>query len=165
MSRKTLIVLLILSLAVNVFMIGAVVGGLVVGHKSRGDRPMMGRGGPPLWAAANDLSEAQRRDYRRLLRGEAGEVREGMRAARAARTQAWADLGAEPMDAAAVKASLDRARAAEMAARGEVEARIVDFAGRLPPKDRATLSEGLRRSQPGPQEKRGPRREGPSDRP
>lgn len=148
MSRKTLAILLFVSLALNVFMVGAVVGGLVVGQKFRADRPAMARGGQPLWAAANTLPPEQRRAYRKLLRGEAGEVRDGMREARAARAQAWRQLGAEPFDPAATRASLGVARAREAQVRADVEGRIVDFAAGLPSAERARLAQGLADSQP-----------------
>ena len=41
MSRKTLLIVLFASLAVNLFLVGAVAGGLVVGQKVRAERPRM----------------------------------------------------------------------------------------------------------------------------
>jgi len=149
MSRRTLAVILFISLAVNVFLIGAVVGGLVVGQRVHHQRPaMMARGGQPLWAAANELPPEQRRAYRRLLRGEAGEVRAGMLAVQAARAEAWRGLAAEPFDAAAAKRKLDMARVQETQVRAGVESRIIDFAAGLPPAERARLAAGLAESRP-----------------
>ncbi|MDP3853371.1 periplasmic heavy metal sensor [Phenylobacterium sp.] len=148
MSRRTLAIILFVSLAMNVFLIGAVVGGLVVGQRFRHERPAMARSGPPLWAAANQLAPEQRRAYRQLLRGEAGEVRDGMRSVHEARTQAWRGLAAEPFDPAAAKRDLNAARLRETQIRAGVDGRIVDFAAKLPPSDRAALAEGLAQSHP-----------------
>lgn len=143
MSRRTLAIILFVSLAVNVFLVGAAVGGLVVGQRFRPERPAMARNGPPLWAAASQLAPEQRRAYRQLLRGEAGEVRDGMRAAHEARTRAWRGLAAEPFDPDAAKRDLNAARSRETQIRAGVDGRIVDFAAKLPPADRAALAEGL----------------------
>lgn len=151
MSRRTLAIILFISLAVNVFLIGAVVGGLVVGQRVHHQRPAMARGGQPLWAAANQLPPEQRRAYRRLLRGEAGEVRAGMSEVRAARVEAWRGLAAG--DPAAVKQELNAVRAREMAIRSGVEERIVDFAAGLSPVERARLVEGLTRPPSEPAER------------
>ncbi|WP_309644691.1 periplasmic heavy metal sensor, partial [Phenylobacterium sp.] len=140
MSRKTLAIILFISLALNVFLIGAVVGGLVVGQKFRHERPSATRGGQPLWAAGAELPPEKRRAFRGLLRGEAGEVRAGMAEVRAARAAAWRRLDADPFDAAAAKRDLDAARVREMQIRGGVESRIVDFAATLPPAERARLA-------------------------
>ncbi len=145
MSRRTLAIILFASLAVNLFLIGAVIGGLVVGQRVHHQRPAMAHGGQPLWAAANQLPPEQRRAYRRLLRGEAGEVHSAMMQARAARAEAWRGLAADPIDPAAVKRDLNAARARELAIRNGIEARIVDFAVGLPPAERARLVEGLTR--------------------
>lgn len=161
MSRRTLAVMLFISLAVNLFLIGAVVGGLVVGQRVHHQRPAMARGGQPLWSAANELSPEQRRDYRRLLRGEAGEVRAGMSEVRAARAEAWRGLSAEPLDPAAVKRDLNAARARELAIRSGIEARIVDFAAELTPAERARLVDGLTR--PPSESRRGAMHDRPRD--
>lgn len=162
MSRRALAIILFISLAVNVFLIGAVVGGLVVGQRIHHQRPAMVRGGQPLWAAANELPPEQRRAYRRLLRGEGGEMRARMAEVRAARGAAWRGLGAEPIDPAAVKRELNAARAREMAIRGGVEEHIVDFAAGLSPAERARLVDGLTRGPAEPVE-RGQMRDRPRE--
>jgi uncharacterized membrane protein len=141
-------ILLVVSLALNLFLIGTVVGGLVVGQRLRAMRPPPERGGPALWAAARGLSPAHRDAYREVLRGEGGEVRSKLRAAREARMQAWKTLGQEPFDAGAVRQRLAAARTQDTAARQELEDRLVAFAASLPADERVKLAEGL--SQPGP---------------
>ncbi|MBP7649180.1 MAG: periplasmic heavy metal sensor [Phenylobacterium sp.] len=158
-SQRTLTLALVASVALNLFVIGAVVGAVVLGHRARevhgADSPRQ-----PLWRAADTLRPEHQRAYRQLLRGEAGRVGGQMRQARQARREAWNDLGGEPLDGPAISRRLTEARALEMTARGGVEDRIVAFAATLPPAERAELAKGLARSGPGG------RRQGPDrDRP
>mgnify|MGYP001566395093 CR=1 FL=1 len=143
MSRRTQIVLFV-SLALNLFLIGGVVGGLVVGQRLRSDRPPpMARMNQPVWAAAEALSPEQARAYRTMLRGEGMEARANMRQMREARTQAGGTLGAEPFDPALSKQKLAEIRSREAATRGEIDARIVDFAAGLTPGERRKLAKAL----------------------
>lgn len=144
MSRRVLLIALFVSLAVNLFTVGAVVGGLVVAARTPAAPagPNL-RPGPALWAAGEALSPERRREFRHVLREQGPVTNARLRAARQARREAWALLGREPFDAAAATRALDEARAMEMAARRDVEGRIVDFAGRLPPGERARFAQGL----------------------
>ena len=144
MRRRTLWIALFVSLAVNLFVIGAVAGALAFGRGLRPAEPPMRRG-PAFWAAADSLSPQQRDAYRQTLRSQSQDVRGRMREARAARREAWRTLGAQPMDAAATIRELDRARAMDAAGRAAVERRIVEFAATLPPADRARFAEALAR--------------------
>ena len=158
-SQRTLTVALVASVALNLFVIGAVVGGVVVGHRVREAAQGPERPRQPLWRAADALPPERQRAYRQLLRAEAGGVGGQMREARQARRDAWADLGAQPLDGPAISRRLAEARALEMTARGGVEDRIVAFAATLPPAERAELAKGLTRSGPGgrgPRERRRP---------
>ena len=145
MSRKSLLIVLFVSLALNLFLVGALAGGLVVGQRLRAEHPpMMSRGGPqPLWRAGDALPPPQARAYRGALNGEGQEMREAMRAARSARQEAWRSMAAEPFDPVAAKQRLAAIRAQEADARGQVEEGIVDFAAGLSPADRAILAKGL----------------------
>jgi uncharacterized membrane protein len=143
MGRRGLLIALIVSVAVNLFAVGAVVGALVLGPRMH----MVVRG-PPFWTAAAELPPARREAYRKMLRSDAGEVREAMREARRARRDAWRSLGEPDSQPSAVAARLDHARQLEMRARSMVERRILDFAATLPPEERAILAEGLAKSGP-----------------
>ncbi len=145
-SQRTLTLALVASVALNLFVIGAVVGVLILGHRLREAANGANRPGQPLWTAADTLRPEQQRAYRQVLRGEAAGVGGQMRQARQARRAAWADLGAEPLDGPAVSRRLAEARALEMTAREGVEDRIVAFAATLPPADRAELAKGLART-------------------
>jgi len=159
MSRRALLICLIVSLVVNVFVLGAVAGALVIGSRMH-MRPGMRPAGP-LWAAASGLSPEKQAGYRAALRGEAGPVRGKMWQARKARREAWLSLRDPAFNAAATQAALDRARTLELEARGDVEHRIVAFAATLTPAERATLADGLARAGPGRGFRRGPGPDGP----
>ncbi|HEY3695578.1 periplasmic heavy metal sensor [Phenylobacterium sp.] len=148
MGRRGLLIVLIVSLAVNLFVIGATVGVFALGARMHLLRAGLRPAGP-LWAAAADLSPERQQAFHQALRGEAGEVGGKLRAARQARRDAWLSLRSEPFDQAAAAAALDRARALEMQARGGVERRIIDFAAGLTPEERARLAERLARWGPG----------------
>ncbi|WP_304164084.1 periplasmic heavy metal sensor [Phenylobacterium aquaticum] len=149
MSPRNLTLALFLSLAVNLFVIGAVVGMFLIGHRLHGvaEAP---RRPQPLWAAADELPTEHRDAYRQLLQGQAMGVGLQIRQARKARRDAFAALGQEPLDPTGVSKRLADARTLEVQARGEVESRIVDFAASLPPAERAELAHGLVQSAPGP---------------
>jgi uncharacterized membrane protein len=150
MSRRALLISLIISLAVNLFVVGAVAGALVIGSRMHQARPGGGfRAAGPLWGAAEGLSPERQDAYRAALRGEAGVVGGKLRAARQARREAWLSLREERFDPKTAAVALDRARALEFEARGDVERRIVNFAATLTPAERAQLAEGLARAGPG----------------
>ncbi|MFZ3004552.1 MAG: periplasmic heavy metal sensor, partial [Phenylobacterium sp.] len=136
-SQRTLTLALVASVAVNLFVIGAVVGVVVLGHRMREAVGGVNRPRQPLWSAADTLPPEHQRAYRQLLRGQADPVGGQIRQARQARRDAWGDLGAEPLNGPAVSRRLAEARALEMTARGGVEDRIVAFAATLPPAERA----------------------------
>jgi uncharacterized membrane protein len=161
MSRRTLLIVLFISLAVNLFLVGGVVGGLVVGQRLRHDRPPMTRMNQPVWAAAQALSPEQGKAYRTMLRSEGMEARTAIRQAREERMQAWRTLAAEPFDPALTKQRLAQVRSQEAETRGQIDGRIVDFAAGLTPSDRQKLATALaqppargrpegRRSEPAP---------------
>ena len=158
MSRRSLIIALIVSVALNLFALGAVVGGFAIAHRLHGMGPVLaraaGQGGAgqggggqgPLWTAADSLAPAQREAYRRILHAQARDLMDQVRAARQARRAAWMGLKSDTMDAQAVTASLAKARDLEMQARLGVENAIVEFAAGLPLEERAKLADGLAKS-------------------
>ena len=146
MSQRSLAIALFISLAVNLFAIGAMVGGLVIGVRmSEGRESAMRSGPPPIFAAASALPEARQDAYRQALRGEARHVRRSLMRAGEARRQAWSAIADEPFDPAAVQQSLKDAQAIEAQARTRLENRVVDFAGDLTLEERRALAEALSR--------------------
>ena len=155
MSRRTLLIVLFVSLAVNLFLVGGVVGGLVVGQRLRPDRPPMTRMNQPVWAAAQALSPEQAQAYRTMLRSQGPEARTVMRQSREERAQAWRTLSAEPFDPALTKQRLAQVRTREAEARGQIDGRIVDFAAGLTTAERQKFAKALAE----PPRPRQPRRE------
>lgn len=160
MSSRNLKIALFASLAVNLFAIGAVVGGVVVAGRMTEGRLDAVRPGPPaFFRAVDSLPPARQDDYRQALRGEAGEVRRQLRAAGEARRAAWRGLADEPLNPAEVRRSLVAAQALEAEARGAIEGRVVDFAAQLTPEERRRFAEALAE----PPRRRHDRRDGGRD--
>jgi uncharacterized membrane protein len=149
MSRRTLLIVVFVSLALNLFLIGAVVGAGVMGLRMSPHRPE-GRSGPGLMAATQALTSEQRAAWRAMLRDQAQVAGPDLRAARIARRDAWRRLAEEPLDTQAVLADLARSRALEQQARTAMERRMVAFAAGLPLADRARLGEAMSQMRPGP---------------
>ncbi|MFN3521915.1 MAG: periplasmic heavy metal sensor [Phenylobacterium sp.] len=159
MSRRVLLIVLFVSLALNLFVAGAVVGGLVAGGRTPHASPSQAnpRPGPALWAAGEALPPDRRREFRRLLREQGPVTNQRLREVRQARREAWLMLGKEPFDPVAASRALDAARQAEIAARRDVEHRVVEFAARLPPDERARFAQSLAPPAPDPGARRGHR--------
>ncbi|THD79835.1 MAG: periplasmic heavy metal sensor [Phenylobacterium sp.] len=156
MSRRTILILLFVSLALNLFVLGAVAGARFFGERGPGHRPEF-RGGPPMFAAGAALSDTERSAYQDVLHSAAADAAPKLRQARALRHDAWSRLGTDPVDAAAIAADLDHARALETEARGDVDHKIVDFAAKLPVADRGKLGQALST----PPQRRGGQRQPP----
>lgn len=142
MSARTRL-LLIGSLVLNLFLIGAGVGAAIYGrrllHDYAGERPPT-----PLAIAARSLAPAVRERLKAHMRGEALKVRPDFDAARQARNQA-AQLAAAPVfDRNAVTERLAEARQDETRARLALEAALLDFMQTASPEDRARLAPALK---------------------
>lgn len=141
MNNKIIPIALAVSLTVNVFVAGAVVGAL--GQHARIDPQRPGPGGNPLMRAADQLPEPVRMAYRQQLRAQAQAAQPLAQVARAARLEA-AQVFAQPsFDKAAAVAALAKSRAAETAVREKLEAAVVDFAAGLPADQRRQLGAAL----------------------
>ena len=141
MSRRWVNTLLAVSLVVNLFVAGAVVGVLVVRQQV-----LSHASGDPLMDAANTLPAAERDAFRTMISTRIEALRPQLRDARLARREAMSRFQAQPFDRAATGAALARARADDLATRGQIEDVIVDFAAKLPPNERAGFAKGLSRA-------------------
>jgi uncharacterized membrane protein len=130
-------ILIVVSLVLNIFLIGTVAGGLWrwthqgarVGWRVR---------------AAASLPDDQAKAFRHAVRGTVRSSGDVVDEGRAARAEA-ARLFAQPQfDSAAVQAQLARARAADAMLRGRLETTVVAFAATLPPDQRQALAQALR---------------------
>ena len=140
MSNRTLKILCAVSILLNIFLLGAAIGGAAWVHARR---PMIGAGA--LRVAGSDLPRDERRAFRRALRAARLEMRPTAMAGRQARDDAVTLLDAPTLDQAKLADALARIRAADLAIRAHVEARAIGFAATLPPVDRTKLAEGIER--------------------
>ena len=146
MKGRWLLVGLVVSLALNLFLIGLGAGALVFGGGHRG-AAAQAEAGPrraPLWMAGRGLSEAYRPAYRQVLARATRETRPDLIESRRLKRQAFDAMTATPYDAVAVSRDLEKARALEFKARSRLEQDITVFAATLPPEERSALSEALR---------------------
>jgi len=142
-SRRVRI-LLIVSLALNLFLAGLVASALVLGRNKPDER--QGRRGPrAFWAAAEQLPEAKGDALRQRLKQQAQASHALADEVRAARGDAAEAMSREPYDPAAVNAALERARTQEVVLRKSFDESVVRFAAELTPAERRVLAEALRR--------------------
>src|SRR5215469_8858251 len=134
---------LVVSLAVNLFLIGAAAGVIALGVRMAHDnaRPRPGVFGRAL----GDLPESQRSAMRQMLRDAWGQARGSVQQSRRLRLDAWGALGEAKPDPAVIKRELAQSRQLDSAARSSVEEKVVDYVLTLAPDDRARFAAGMRR--------------------
>ena len=143
MRSRWLIVGLVVSIALNLFLLGAGVGivalGLRIARDNAGARPAA-----YFWATGA-MSQPARRDTRRALLALRDQVRPDVQRSRALRVQGWNGLAAAKPDPAAIKGALAQSRQIDIGVRAKVEEGIVDHVAQLPPADRAAYAAGMTR--------------------
>ena len=132
------------SLAVNLFVIGAVAGAAFQGHRAVAMRAGMGPGNP-LMRVGERLPEAERQAFLQQIRQAGRANRLLLETNRAARDKVAEVFAAPTFDAAAASTALAASRDAETGARTALENAVVEFAKGLNADDRRILAEGLRR--------------------
>jgi len=140
--------LLIVSLILNIFLIGSIAGGaykLFTSGATTVNGPLAERG---LRFAADNLTPERKQAFRKALRDTRKEARPLVAAARTARSEVRALVAAPVFDREAVKAALDRTREADIALRMRIEQGLIDFTATLSPEERAKLAQGMARSGP-----------------
>ncbi|MBV2149870.1 periplasmic heavy metal sensor [Sphingobium sp. AS12] len=147
MSERALRIVLIVSLVLNVFVIGGLVGAAVMWKRVEAQRPLVGIGRPArLREAAQALSPPNRRMLRQTVRAAAQSLRPQAEQARAARREAGRLLVQPKFDRAAFEAALARARTADVTIRTRLETAVVDAAAKLPVEERVALADAMDRS-------------------
>ena len=135
---------LLISLALNVLLLGGLAGGAALWWREGRDVATMpqtqARG---LRQAIDVLPDAQRRNLAADLRAARRDNRILVQGSREARGDVLRLLREEPLDVGAVEAALQRARDADFQVRARVESTVVDFAATLTPAQRAALADGL----------------------
>ena len=143
MTDRGLKIALAVSVAVNLFVAGAVVTGLAVGLRGLPDRSHGER--PPVISLVQSLDEADRAEAERTLRSAALAARGDFETARRLRAEAIELSGAETFDRPAVEAALARSREAEAAGRSRLEGTMLDLLQRLDQDDRQRLAPAFAR--------------------
>ena len=163
---RGLIVLLVVSLAANIFLVGAFSGRMLSKPPAP---PEIARGGPPgfdhparLMRHADQLSPESREKFRAAIRAGLPEIR-----AQHARIndlrRAYADaLSAEPWDRDKIDAARRNLDAAANARRDLVNRTLIDGLETIAPEERAALIEAGRRDHWRPKGRRGPPDRGPN---
>ncbi len=143
MRPSRLVIGLIVSVALNLFLIGAGVGVVALGvHMARQNQAA--RAGA-LARATRDLPQPDRRNMRMALRADWIAVKPAVEQSRALRLAAWGAIADPKPDVAAIKQQLAQSRALDLANRATVEEKVVDYALTLPPADRKIFADGMRR--------------------
>lgn len=153
MNSRSWKALIVGSVLLNVFLLGAIAGGAwrwVAAHGTLHSLMQMetARPGPrvALRFATDDLSPERREQFVEALRAARREGRADAREAREDRRAVLDLLAAPTLDRAALDAALARTRAADSALRAKVESGVADYAATLTPDERLKFAEGLRRS-------------------
>ena len=144
-TRLWIRITLFLSLALNVLVIGAIVGVALRGGEQRFRAPpqFLSAGGPLLNAIPNDERRALLRDLRDRVRDGQGGVLRGRREA----VGRLADvIAAEPFDRAALEAELQVQIDLGNSILTEAQAALVDWVEGLSPEEREAYAERVRKA-------------------
>ena len=159
MTPRHLKIALAVSVALNLFAVGALASGAILGPRlAREEAPPPGR--VPMLQVVESLPQDQQDAVRRALRENALAARPDFRAAREARLEAVALASGPNFDRAAVAEALARSNAAEMRGRAHLEQGALDLLSDLPSAQRADLAPILTKTGARHRGKRGDRRDG-----
>lgn len=146
-TPRALLITLLVSLALNFFLLGAgttvlVIGARVAKMRAAAATPQ----GPlqPVRRAAMALPPGPREDFAAAVKAVNVAQRANSQAIRQLRLEAWTALGAEKVDAPAIKAKLDQARMLEVGVRSKLDGAVVDFTATLPQSQRALVAQEMR---------------------
>jgi uncharacterized membrane protein len=148
MNSRLAKIALIVSLVVNVFIIGGAAGAAYMWLSMDRDVHTPGGGRPGLRAAARELPPERRRAFRESVRQTRRDLAAPVAEAREGRREVLRLLAAPEFDRAAIDAAFVRARNADAAIRARLEDSVITFAQTLSPEERKIFAEGLRHRGP-----------------
>lgn len=149
MSRRLLIILLIVSGGVNLFLAGVIVTSIVVHERRHGGvHNVNRRAGFRLFLAVRDLDEPHRARAMALLREKRPEIRGKIRAVRQARRDLGRMLRSGDSSAADVEAGFRRLHAARGEAQVALHALVRTIAEKLTPDQRKRFYRAAFRPKP-----------------
>lgn len=132
------------SLVLNVFLLGAIVGGAYQWFAARGvTAPVMAQQ-RALRFAAETLPAERQKAFVDGLKNARREGRQFAREGREGRREVLRLLAAPQFDRAALDAALARTRAADSSLRAQVEGSVADFAATLSPAQRVEFADSLK---------------------
>lgn len=134
------------SLALNLFIVGAVVGaaGMQARHNQRATPQRPPSNTSALMRAADALPEARRAAYIERLNAAGELARKDFVAAREVRTKASDLIGAPTYDRPKVSALLGQARNIDQGTRARFEETVLEYAATLSPEERKVFAERLK---------------------
>jgi uncharacterized membrane protein len=151
MRPRWLVIGLIVSVALNLFLIGAGAGIIALG--SRMARENTGERVAALFWATQDLPQPDRRQMRLTLAALRKQVSADTDRSVALRVAAWSALADPKPDTAAIEQKLAQSRQIDVATRALVEQKIIAYVAAMPPSDRAIVAAGMQKAlvpQPAP---------------
>ena len=144
MRPRWLVIGLIVSVVLNLFLIGAAAGVVALGSRMAQEnaaaRPAA------LYWATQGLPQPDRRQMRQMLVGVRDAVRPDAQRSLALRAAAWSAIADPKPDAAAIEQALAQSRQIDIGVRTQVENKIVAYAVGMPPADRTIFAAGMRRA-------------------
>ena len=139
-SWKTL---LVGSVLLNVFLLGAIAGGAWRWFAVHGEPQAQPAQRVALRFATEELSAQRQQQFVEALKSSRREGRQYAREGRDGRREVLDLLAAPQLDRNAIDAALARTRTADSALRAQIESGVVDFAATLTPEERVKFVEGL----------------------
>lgn len=139
MTSRARAIVLALSLAANLFLVGALAGGVYIWVTQPGG----GFGQRVLRAAADGLSDEKQKAFRQMLGEARRDNADELSTSRQERDRLNGLMRASNMDRPAIDATLDEIRAADGAVRMRMEKAMVDFAQSLSPTERLEFVDRL----------------------
>jgi uncharacterized membrane protein len=146
MNGRSWKALIVGSVLLNVFLLGAIAGGAWRWFAEHGASAAHPAQRVALRFATDELSPDRQQQFLDALKSARREGREYARAGREDRRQVLDLFAAPQLDRAALDAALAHTREADSALRAQVESGIADYAASLTPEERAKFAEGLERS-------------------
>ena len=143
MRQPLIWIVLFLSLALNVFGLGAYVGARATAGSGQTTAAVAPTQRNPVNAAVRQLSPDAQAAWRAQMPSYAANYAPKMREARQIARQTMQGFSADPLDQAQARAGLAKARALELEGRTEMDRRLVAFAATLSPEDRKVFAEAL----------------------
>jgi uncharacterized membrane protein len=144
MNGRSWKVVLAASLVLNVFLLGAIVGGAYQWFAARGANAPVLAQQRALRFAAQTLSAERQQAFVDGLKNARRDGRQFAREGREGRREVLRLLAQPQFDRAALDAALARTRAADSNLRAQVEGSVADFAATLSPDERVRFADSLK---------------------